>query len=627
MSITLGSPLFLLALLGVAAALGLLLAGGAIRRRDVRRYEGDGGGPPLVSGVSPRRRRIKAALLLSGVTLAVFAAARPQWGTTSQPVSRQGIDVVFVLDVSSSMAARDVDPERLTRAERESLEIIARLHGERVGLVIFAGTAMQRFPLTTDLDLAGQIISAQRPDDRLVNPGTAVDAGLREALNMLSGGETAARAIVLLSDGEDLTRQDVTAFLDARAHGVTIFSVGIGGTGATIPVRGPSGEVAPKIDSRTNQPVVTRLVEDSLRAAAATTGGSYHAVTPEGGSASGIADEISRLDDTVFDTSEQSRPVERFQILLGAALLLLAVELLLRETPAGPRRRRTMRRMLPLGAVLLLAACAGGVATLNRDGNRLFAGGHYREALSRYREAQVQRPDQLELYYNIGTTLYRLTDYSRALSELRRGVASPDAEFAGRIFYTLGNSYVRLGRLDEAVRAYRDALRANPDDDDARFNLELIQRRLDSITATPEATPSPPGPRSPTPGATGTPVPDGPGTPGPGGAAEPSGSETPAPDGTATPGGQPDEGESTGDQPGREPGSPELPQTGDPSQAGSEPEAAEQRLRELLRALQDPELAPEDALRILDAYEQAQLERDAARQRGSAPFSSGIDDW
>jgi len=152
-------------------------------------------------------------------------------------------------------------------------------------------------------------------------------------------------------------------------------------------------------------------------------------------------------------------------------------------------------RKVVLGALLLsitivLAACCSAVAGGNRQGNKLYNQGRYDEALSAYQKAQVEQPDLAELHYNVGNTLHHKEDYQGAAAETLQGLSKADPDLRARAYYNLGNSFYRQGQFAEAVAAYKGALKLNPDDQDAKHNLELAQRRLDKQQLTPSPQPS-----------------------------------------------------------------------------------------------------------------------------------------
>jgi Ca-activated chloride channel family protein len=216
-------------------------------------------------------------------------------------------------------------------------------------------------------------------------------------------------------------------------------------------------------------------------------------------------------------------------------------------------------RRIALGAFLLsltiaLAACGTTVASSNRQGNKLYNQGQYDQALSAYQKAQVEQPDLAELYYNIGNTLHRKEDYQGAAAETLQGLSKADPDLRARAYYNLGNSFYRQGQFAEAIAAYKEALKLNPDDQDAKHNLELAQQQLEKQQPTPSPQPSqrplgtPTAQPSPTEegGEEGTPTPQpspeiepGAETPTPqGGQQAAGGTATPQPEGAPTPAAQ-----------------------------------------------------------------------------------------
>jgi Ca-activated chloride channel homolog len=142
--------------------------------------------------------------------------------------------------------------------------------------------------------------------------------------------------------------------------------------------------------------------------------------------------------------------------------------------------------------LLALAACGGAkhpIEDLNRDGNRQYQSGNFASALEIYRRAEVLRPDLPALNYNAGNTLSRQNDFDRAVGEDQRAVHSSDPEVQDRAYYSMGNAYVKSNQLREAADAYKSALRVNPSDVDAKYNLEIIQRRIDQEQARQQQTP------------------------------------------------------------------------------------------------------------------------------------------
>lgn len=580
-----GEPLFLLFLIAVPAAALALAALWRWRSHAEAAYAGRAALEALSPGRSPVRRALKAALLLTALALLALAAARPQMGSREMPLERRGMDLMIVLDVSESMEAADVAPSRRERARQEVEALLDRLQGDRVGLVLVSGSSFLRSPVTSHLGVVKQIVASAPQERLLLQAGTALAGGIDAAAASLSKSEAATRVILVVSDGEDHDDRALEAARAAGRQGLLVYAAGVGTpSGGTIPEVDPAtGAAQPKVDPATGAPIVTRLNSALLRGVAAAGGGRYVALEGTGAPLPALASEFARLESTVFATGSEKRPEERFQWFVALAGLLLALELVVSDTrarPFFPRRGAAALGPLAVATGLLAAACASGVHSLNEDGNRFYARGQYERALDSYQRARADRPDLYQIDYNIGNALHRLGDYPRAVEETRRATAAADSDLAFRAYYSLGNHHFRLGRLQAAFDAYKQALILNPDDFDAKYNLEVVARLMaESARGGP-----PPSPESST------------------GEEGPPGQETPSQEGSAGGEGQP--------QP-----SPGLPA----GQAGEQAPAdgLEQSLAEALAGI-DEELTIEEALRVLDMLrEQQRLQPEQAQQPGS----------
>lgn len=329
-----------LALLALVPLLALVLAFLlALRWRSLSRFVGSGPRSFISPGYSRLRQILKAALLLLAIVALVIALARPQWGSQPLPVRREGADVLVVLDVSLSMQATDVSPSRLQRAKDELSQILRLLQGDRVGLVLFAGNAFLRFPLTTDISVADRLIQAATPSDNLLVPGSALGNAITIATNELAQSEAQSKVIILVTDGEDHSSAPQSAARAAAEQGITIYALGVGTeAGSTIPVADAAGGTGLKLDSLTGQPVVTKLNPSLLSELAEASNGRYWEVNNDSSAYSAVVDSISGLKRSQFAEAEHEQPLERFQPFLLVATVLLFVELLL------PERRRLVRQ-------------------------------------------------------------------------------------------------------------------------------------------------------------------------------------------------------------------------------------------------------------------------------------------
>lgn len=323
------------AFLALLAALPLLGLAFALFLRWWRRALADFAGPqrPLRGWAVQGQRLLRMSLVGLALALLALALARPQLGSETQQVQRQGVDLVVALDISQSMLAEDASPNRLEAAKGELVRLLDRLQGHRVGLVLFAGEALLRFPLTADIGVAQRLLGEVKVGDFPLRPGTAIGDALRVATTAFTQKETASKVVLLVTDGEDLGGEPLEAAAAAAQEGIAIYTVGIGSPqGTTIPVRDPrSGEVQLKLDPQTGQPAVTRLDEALLRRLAQVGRGRYFSAGVGDLSLGAVADEIGRLARTTFAVATQARPIERFQLFALAALALLVLEVALPE--------------------------------------------------------------------------------------------------------------------------------------------------------------------------------------------------------------------------------------------------------------------------------------------------------
>ena len=215
----------------------------------------------MLPGWSTGRQRLRLLLQLAALALLIVAAAGPQVGTKLMEVERKGVDVILAVDVSQSMAAQDLAPDRMARARHSIRRLLGELHGDRVALLPFAGSAYLQNPLTTDYNMVGVLVDLLHPG-LIPVPGTDLGAPLRLAMDSFSEGAEHERVIVLMSDGEDFVGDWRSDAEQAVQQGVRIFTVGMASTeGAPVPDPGQPG--AYKQD-RDGSIVLSRLNEDAL---------------------------------------------------------------------------------------------------------------------------------------------------------------------------------------------------------------------------------------------------------------------------------------------------------------------------------------------------------------------------
>jgi Ca-activated chloride channel homolog len=285
----------------------------------------------LIASTSQRKQVAKAAGLVAAQALLIVALARPQWGAVTRPIERKGVDLLVAIDTSRSMLARDVPPDRLTRAKHELQGLIRRVQGDRVGIVPFAGTAFVACPLTLDYGLAMDILDTININSVPVQ-GTAIGTAIKTATDTFQRTARGQRVLVLLTDGEDQGTDPVGEAEKAAKEGVIIYTIGIGSReGNPIPTDGSL-----KKDAEGN-PVNSRLDSDTLQKIALKTGGKYIEGKPGGElELDEIYSSINQLQKSLQESKSYTIYEERFAWFLLPAILILVWELLQND-----RKRQT----------------------------------------------------------------------------------------------------------------------------------------------------------------------------------------------------------------------------------------------------------------------------------------------
>jgi Ca-activated chloride channel family protein len=329
----------MLHLLWLLPAFGLLFVyAGAARRRALRRFAQTDMLARLLAQVSPVRRRWKQGLWLLAMTGLILALARPCWNPVAQEVKRQGRDVVFVLDVSRSMLADDLKPNRLERAKLAISDCLEVLEGDRVGLLVFAGTAMVRCPLTMDYGFFRMMLADVDPGT-VSRGGTKIGDALRKVMSDLFDGQFRQyKDVVLITDGEDQDTFPVEAAQKLGEEGIRLLAIGLGDDGQGTPIMVTDEHGQKTFLQDRGEVVRSRLDADTLREMVAKTpGGKYLPVGTGNFDLGGIYRSlIATADKRDLESQTIERYEEKYQVFLGLALALLLVEgvLVERKRPA-----------------------------------------------------------------------------------------------------------------------------------------------------------------------------------------------------------------------------------------------------------------------------------------------------
>ncbi len=294
----------------------------------------------LGASVNLRNRRWKTALWFVALVALVVALARPLWGTQVMVRAQEGVEVMVVLDVSASMLAEDIKPNRLARAKLTIEELMDRLGGNEVGLVIFSGAAFVQFPLTADFYTARSFLDGAGPGS-ISRPGTALGEAIRVALDGFPEERATSHVILLLTDGEGHEGDPVAAAQEAAAQGVVVHAIGFGSpTGEPIPIRDADGALTGYKKNTQGETVLSRLDEITLQQIVGETDGLYFRASAGGEEVDAIVETIATLETGEQEGQFETQGVERFEWFAGAALLALTAEMLIGDRIKDPRSER-----------------------------------------------------------------------------------------------------------------------------------------------------------------------------------------------------------------------------------------------------------------------------------------------
>lgn len=447
------------------------LAWFALERRARRRLEAFVSSALLnrvLTARAGRRRGLSFALLWCAVGMALVALARPQLGSREEELKSQGLDLVFALDVSNSMAAEDVVPSRLKKARHLIRSFLERMSSDRVGIVAFAGSAVPVAPLTSDYEYLRQLLETV-DQSSISNQGTNIYSALSVSLGLIDrgavNGEEAddgdrppSRAIILISDGEDNEGEESKLAAKLKKAGIRVYSIGVGSLkGGPIPMRDGNGQLMGYKKDQAGGMVVTKLEMKALESVARSAGGKALVASVD----EAEVDEILSDMLTLTRGEGASRKViiydEVYQYPLAAALALLIAMLTLSQRAAGA------------AAVFafILAAAGSSEAHAARTweeyqaaekGVKAYGEGDFADAVNRFGKAQAETPDSTVNSFNLGTALLRSGSPQQAVPELEKSVGDADPVAAARGAYNLGRAFDGQSDHEKAMGAYQKGL-------------------------------------------------------------------------------------------------------------------------------------------------------------------------
>jgi Ca-activated chloride channel homolog len=473
---TFGGPAWLWGLLVLPFLAALMVFNDRRRQKRLARLVAIRLLPELTDAVAQWRMLAKRILFLGALTAFLIAVARPQVGFVEQNFTQRGRDIVLAIDTSKSMLSTDFPPDRLTRAKLAAQDIMNAMRGDRFGLVAFAGAAQVEAPLTVDYQSVLDAIN-QLDTKTVERGGTDITSAIESAELALGKSEGPYRALVLLTDGEDLEDDAVAAAKHAASYGIRIFTVGIGTKeGSPIPTD-PDRQAY--LRDRDGQIVRSHLDEGRLQKIAQQTGGFY--VHLENGTISRlINDGLLKLGEGNIDESSVRIPIERYRwpVVFGLLLLLLSAAL-------GDRRKERGSAGGAVAAAMLGFILSAHANTAIERYNQ----GDFDGAVEKFREELKHDPSSPSINFNLGDAVYRLQKYDEAFEAYAKAMVSSDPNLRQKAYYNAGNALFMQGNNSQNIEQqlstyydaryqYHQALDLNPGDEQAKKNLSLLEERI-----------------------------------------------------------------------------------------------------------------------------------------------------
>ena len=449
------------------------------QRKRLRRF----GDPQLVRQLMPDVSRfrplVKFGLLLTALALLIVMLARPQMGTKISHEKRTGIETIIALDISNSMLAEDVTPSRLDRAKMMVENLVDHFTNDKIGLIVFAGEAYVQLPITSDFVSAKMFLSSIEPG-LIETQGTDIAAAVNMATHSFTQEEGVGKAVIVITDGEDHEGGALEAAQEAKEKGMRVYVLGIGSAkGSPIPIPGTSDYMK----DNSGETVMSALNEDMCKQVAAAGGGAYIHVENNSNAQEQLNRELDKLAKKEISSTVYSDFDEQFQAVGILVLLLLIAEICILEIK-NPHLRNIhlFNRKKTVTLLLLLMTVAAAHAQSDRDyvrrGNQQFRAGKFAEAEVDYRKAIERNAKNPQALYNLGNALLAQKKDSAAVEQFQQAAKlETNPRRRANAFHNIGVVCQGHQMFGEAIEAYKESLRNNPDDDETRYNLELCKRQ------------------------------------------------------------------------------------------------------------------------------------------------------
>lgn len=470
-------PIYLWLLLLVPVLVLVALLGHRKRKKQLKAF----GEPELLKDLMPDvsayRPWVKLGLAVFAFALLVVMLARPQMGTKITHEKRNGIEAVIAIDVSNSMMAQDVVPSRLEKSKLLIENLVDHFTHDRIGLVVFAGDAFVQLPITTDYVSAKMFL--QNIDPSLVaTQGTDIAKAINLSMRSFSQQKDIGKAVIVITDGEDHEGGALEAAKAANDKGVRVFILGIGSTkGAPIPL-----QEGGYLTDRNGQTVLTALNETMCKEIAQAGKGTYIHVDNTNDAQEKLNDELAKLQRADTQAVIYSEYGEQFQAVCIIVIILLIAEILILDIK-NPKLRNIhlFGSKKPMAMLLLLIvptlAFAQSDRHFIRTGNKLYRNQNYPKAEVEYRKAMSQNGSNAHAVYNLGNALMMQQKDSAAIVQLENaGKMEANKTRKAMAYHNIGTICQRHQLYGDAIKAYEEALRNNPNDNETRYNLALCKR-------------------------------------------------------------------------------------------------------------------------------------------------------
>ena len=467
--------LYLLALIPVLALIRFLTYRN--QKKRLRKF----GDPRLLRELMPDVSRfrpvVKFWILQGSLALLIVMLARPQFGTKINNEQRVGIETIIAMDISNSMLAEDITPSRLDRCKMMVENLVDHFTNDKIGLIVFAGDAFVQLPITSDYVSAKMFLSSIDPS-MMATQGTDIARAIDMAVHSFTQEEGIGKAIIVITDGEDHEGGALEATKAAKDAGMRVYVLGVGSTkGSPIPIPG-TGDY---MKDNTGNTVMSALNEEMCRQVAQAGGGAYIHVENNSAAQDQLDNELDKLAKKETTSTVYSEFDEQFQAVAILALLLIILEICIFD-----RRNPLLKRLSLFGSkkkaatvMLLFVAMAVSAQTDRqyiREGNKQFRIGDYAKAEVSYRKAVEKNPKNPQAAFNLGNALMAQKKDSAAIQQFEQSArieTNPVRKSAA--YHNMGVICQTHKMYGEAIEAYKNALRNNPNDDETRYNLVLCK--------------------------------------------------------------------------------------------------------------------------------------------------------